>query len=366
VITETVTASYAVTTAPTATAPGVGTYTAAFTGEFFTTQTKDVELPAVTPAEPIYDSALKLRSTVTADIQMRVNFYVNEDVVENYSKFWIEVTMAGETLRYELEGENALTYVADRERYYAYYYGVNATQMAETVSAVLYVEDANGQVYYGDTASTCVRDILVTTLMTSTMEEQCRMAADMLVYGGEAQRYFGSNQAPVDVDLTEEQMAKLNTYRTNTDPELTQDNSTESDDSGVKLGMTVSLQSCVELRLTVRSLSTDKPVQIVVKDHGTHEIVDVLDASFNGTSYKATYTGIGASGAHTQFEFRARTVDGEDSYTEIGQTQIWSLEGLAKGKKDSTNEQDQKLYTLAMAVLKYSDSVGVYLAALEQ
>ena len=348
------------TTPATATEPGEIVYTATVELEGVPfTDTKTEEIPML---QPIEDENLRLTGLITADIEMCASFVFRRAVVVNsgYESFWVDVTKKGETVRFEVDGENPLVFDTARNRYSASYYQITAVEMAEPITAVLYAMDANGQVFCGSPVELAVRDTLVFNMMNSSSEEMRKMSADMLIYGGEAQRTFGSEYPPVDEDLTADQLQVLNDVKTQENPALTQTNSKISDDSGVLLALGVSMQSRVELALTVRGAGSAESVKIVIRDHASGDLIEKIDAAKAGVSYRATYNNIGSSNVHRQFELRAE-VDG----VEKGDIQIWSLEGFAKGYQDSTDPALQQQYVMAMATLRYCDSVGEYLASLE-
>jgi hypothetical protein len=345
-----------VSQAPTATEPGLGIWTAVFEDSRFETQTKEVELPATGPVEPEDDVRLVLNRNYTIDIRMCVNYYAKIDSIPQYEEYWVEVTLDGTTTKFEIDGEDPLVYVAGRNRYYAYFSKLNATQMGSQITARLYGKDADGKVYCGPVVNDTIAKALTDTMTDESIQRPLRvLAANMLIYGGEAQRTFAPDTVPVDEALNETQAEALEDLRTKVDPELTKTNSSVSDGTNVELTTAVSLQSCVELRMTVKNLQNAEDVKVLVKDD-QGSLIKELDTTVMGPFYKAIYDEIGTAGIHKEYRLRTRaTVNGET--VEIGNELIWSLEGFAKSQQG----YDDQMYTMCLATLKYCDSIDAYM-----
>ena len=318
-------------------------------------------IPATGPVEPQDDDGLVLNRTFTIDIEMRVNFFAKLNSIPQYEEYWIEVTMDGETTTFETDGENPLVFVQSTNRYYAYFSKINATQMGTEISARLYGRDAEGNVFRGPVLTATIAQALLDTMANTGANEKLRiLAANMLIYGGEAQRTFAPDTDPVDEGLTAGQAQLLENLRTKEEPELTQTNSSIPDDSGVTLKTTVSLQSRVELSLTVKYLQNAENVKILVKDDQGN-LITTLDTTKSGSAYKAIYNEIGTAGIHKQFIFKTQaTIDGET--VEIGNDLIWSLEGFAKDRQNN----DAQMFAMCIATLKYCDSIDAYMQSITQ
>ena len=310
---------------------------------------------------PIQRDELQLKRTFTIDIEMRVNYYMKTSVVEPYESYWVEVTLDGTTTKFGEDCELPLVFESTKNRYYAYFSKIDATDMGKEIKARLYAKDASGQVYYGPELTDTFSSALVETMRNTGLNQNLRkIAANMLIYGGEAQRTFAPDTVPVDEALSQTDATLLENLRTKGTPELTQTNSSIPDGSGVTLKTTVSLQSRVELSLTVKYLQNAENVKILVKD-GQGNLITTLDTTKSGSAYKAIYNEIGTAGIHKQFIFKTQaTIDGET--VEIGNDLIWSLEGFTKEKQGS----NARMYAMCIATLKYCDSIDAYMQSIAQ
>ena len=315
-----------------------------------------VVLPATAPIET---GALRVVSSVSVGTDMVVTWSARKVDVASYEKFWIEV------VKHAADGDETWLYGAEQDEslnegsssWSADFTHVFAKEMGVPIEARVYAQDANGQIYMSPAKTTILRDYLGGRLTaTNNKVEQRTLAADLLNYGAAAQRFMNYDiEHLVNEELTAEQLAKLDEYETKGLPvvEKTNSNYRPAGQSNI-LFNSVSLDNQVILTLTVRAAEGSE-VRVLMKDHDSGDLVETLDAAWNGSNYTVNYTGIGADKMRVAYDFTAQ-ING----AETGNVRTWSIEGYVGELRNGNN---QLQINVANALLTYGDSAAAYFAA---
>ena len=309
------------------------------------------------PVEPIETEALHIYNSISVGTDMVITFTARKNDLTNYSNFWIEV------VKHNPDGDVAYTYNPDvmtesASTWTVQFKNIYAKEMGIDVEARLYAEDAEGQIYMSPARNANIRDYLGGRLVaTNNKVEQRVLAADMLNYGAAAQMFTGfETDHLVNEELTADQLAKLHQYETTGLPLVEKTNTNYSPEGASNILFTsVTLGNEVLLNLTIRLAEGTEGVQVLVKDHETGAVVTTLDTTFLGSTFSATFNGIGADAMRTEFDL-VTIVNG----VETGNTRTWSVEAYVG---EIRNGNLPLKTAMANALLTYGDSAAAYFAA---
>ena len=324
------------------------------------------DLDETAPAEPIETEDLHIYSSISVGTDMSITLTARKNDLTNYEKFWIEVVKHSPegdvTYRYGEDqaeplsdlnpnGTTASTWKAQFKHIYAKEMGVN-------VEARLYAQDAEGQVFMSPARNANIRDYLGERLTaTNNKVEQRVLAADLLNYGAAAQMFTNfETDHLVNEELTAAQLAKLHQYETTALPAVNKTNTNyrPAGESNI-LFTSVTLGNEVLLNLTIRLAEGTEGVQVLVKDHETGTVVTTLDTAFLGSTFNATFNGIGADKMRTEYDL-VTIVNG----VETGNTRTWSVEAYVG---EIRTENKPLKVAMGNALLTYGDSAAAYFAA---
>ena len=318
---------------------------------------KTVEIPATGPVEPIETDALHIYNSISVGTDMVITFTARKTDLTGYADFWIEV------VKHNPDGDETYTYPMDQltegnSTWAVQFKNIYAKEMGVDIEARLYAEDAAGQIYMSPAKNANIRDYLGGRLTaTNNTVAQRVLAADMLNYGAAAQMFtdFQTNHL-VNEELTADQLAKLREYETTELPAVNKTNSNYLPEGESNILFTsVTLGNEVLLNLTVRLAEGTEGVQVLVKDHATGETVKTLDTTWGGSTFSATFNGIGADAMRTEYDL-VTVVNG----VETGNTRTWSVEAYV----GEVRAENRPLKTaMANALLTYGDSAAAYFAA---
>ena len=313
--------------------------------------------PDAAPTEPIETTDLHIYSSISVGTDMVVTFTARKNDLTNFNHFWIEVVKKNPdgdvTYTYNPEDmtEGGSTWTVQFKNLYAKEMGVD-------VEARLCAQTAGGQIYMSPAKNANIRDYLGGRLTaTNNKIEQRVLAADMLNYGAAAQLFTAyQTDHLVNRELTAEQLAKLHQYETTGLAPVSKTNyNTRPAGQPNILFTSVTLGNEVLLNLTIRLTEGTEGVQVLVKDHATGAAVTTLDTTFLGSTFSATFSGIGADKMRTEFDL-VSLVNG----VETGNIRTWFIEGYVGEIRAETN---QTKTNLANALLAYGDSAAAYFAA---
>ena len=160
----------------------------------------------------------------------------------------------------------------------------------------------------------------------------------------------------VNEELTADQLAKLHEYETTELPvvEKTNYNTRPQGQSNI-LFTSVTLGNEVLLNLTIRLAEGTEGVQVLVKDHETGAVVTTLDTFFIGSTFSATFNGIGADKMRTEYDL-VTFVNG----VQTGNIRTWSVEAYVG---EIRTEGIPLKVAMGNALLTYGDSAAAYFAA---
>ncbi len=167
---------------------------------------------AIAPSTaPIFDSNINFAHSLNLASDISINFAIKTTYLSDYDSFYLECTMT------DYDGNEAVgTQVFVIEDYYlngSYYYftltGINALQMGDDVSAVLYMMKGE-QEYYSKTDVYSVATYAYNKLNSSSDDSLKRMCANLLQYGAKAQIWKSyRTDALVDAKMTAAHKAYL-------------------------------------------------------------------------------------------------------------------------------------------------------------
>ena len=361
-LSETAPATYEETTAPGATTPGTGVWTAVFENELFETQTKEVQL------EPTgVDNRLKISTNVNAEDEIFVAFSFNKNAAETYASFYLELTVTDHeghstTLRYGDGQANELTVQTGLiPRLAVQYNGIAAKMMGAEYTAQVHAFTADGTEVVSPAVEGSVRDFLMGLLLDeSNSNEKRTLAADMLEYGAQAQIYFDYDANNlVNVGKTDEEQAALDAFRTPgpapVDPDV---KVTQTEDFTYKVTCNVVLDNKILLTVTAAVKNPAETMEFVMTDANGNEVerLPATAASLPGRYY-AKFDSIGVADMRTLYSFVL--VDG--SGTALSNKLTWSLEAYAN---ESAVTGNPSLQAMVNAILIYSDSLNAFKASI--
>ena len=314
-------------------------------------------LPMIPVTEPIETDALHIYNSISVGTDMVITFTARKNDLTNYSNFWIEV------VKHNPDGDVAYTYNPDvmtegTSTWAVQFRNIYAKEMGIDVEARLYAENAAGQVYMSPAKNANIRDYLGGRLTAANNKvEQRVLAADMLNYGAAAQMFTGfQTDHLVNEELTSDQLAKLHQYETTALPAVNKTNTNYRPEGASNILFTsVTLGNEVLLNLTIRLAEGTEGVQVLVKDHATGAVVTTLDTFFLGSTFTATFNGIGADAMRTEFDL-VTVVNG----VETGNTRTWSVEAYVG---EIRTEGIALKVAMGNALLTYGDSAAAYFAA---
>jgi hypothetical protein len=345
-VTETVNATYAVTQEPTDTDEGVGTYTAVFENELFTTQEKTVSIPATGPVEPQYNGSLQLYYSFSLGKEITPVYTITNASVSSYVDFWVVV---------EKDGAEPVTIakadMTGTSAFKASYTGIAAKEMGVNFTATLYAKDASGNIFYGPSVTKTIRNELVTRLKnTSNPDKTRKLCADMLNYGAAAQVYFGydtDNLVNADVEY-------IHDYETTGVPEAVNHQATEG--TGGMLYPSASLSNRVVLNLK-GAMTGGASVKLNVMDEEGN-VLDTLDTTaVSANLFEVNFDQVGAKDMRTIYKFQFVDEGGVSADSKV---LTWSVESFV-AQKLASNEPGSATYEMARALLIYGDSAAAYL-----
>jgi len=321
--------------------------------------------------ETVYllDSSLSFGMNITVGAQMKVVYTVMGSQVNAQDDFYLVVTKAvadaePKTVVYGLgEGrvEPEITLhptTSEALIYKATFDGINAKEMGDVFTAVLYVVSSDGTIRYSPSNSSSIKNYLIQKLNDSASQAELKtLAVDMLNYGAAAQIRFNYNtDGLVNADLTQQQLA----YATKTIPAAV--DSSKIYGNGNNITTSITLSSQVELHLNCIYAPTDaSAVQYVVTNMQTGKVLAVLPVTVKaGVMCQAIYQNVGAK--------EMRNLIGVtmfDSGKVVSKTLVWSVESYVasvRAKSDVTQEE----LSMVNAMLTYGDSVAAYFAVVAQ
>ncbi len=317
----------------------------------------------------IQDDSLRFEMNITVGAQMKVVYTVMGSQVNAYDDFYLAVSKAVAdaepvTVVYGL-GEGRIAPEITRHPttgepliYKATFDGINAKEMGDIFTAVLYVVSSDGTIRYSPSNSSSIKNYLIQKLDESTSATELRtLAADMLNYGAAAQIYFGYNTDElVNEDLTQQQLA----YATKTIP--TAVDSSKIYGNGNNITTSITLSSQVELHLNCIYVPTDATaVQYVVTNMQTGKVLAVLPATVKaGAMCQAVYQNVGAREMRNLIGITMF-----DSGKVVSKTLVWSVESYVasvRAKSDATQAE----LCMVDAMLTYGDSAAAYFTSVGQ
>ena len=92
-----------------------------------------------------------------------------------------------------------------------------------------------------------------------------------------------------------------------------------------------------------------------MKNHETGSVVTTLDTEYKGSSFRATFSSIGADKMRLEYDFQV-IVNGVG----MGNILTWSVEGYVAELRAGNNEAKTNL---ANALLTYGDAAAAYFAS---
>jgi hypothetical protein len=360
VITETVNTTYEVTTPPTATEDGLGTWTAVFENELFQPQTKTEVLPATGPVEPQLAEDLDLREALKIGAKTVVAYGVRRSAVEKYETCYVELRTTDIngndiTLRYGTGQENELEDIGTA-RLLMNYTGFLACEMATEYTVQAFAVDAEGNQFYGPEYQSSIKQYLSEKLMDSTNStaELKRLCADMLNYGTEAQTYFGYKvNEPINVF---EDQAIMDAIAANMTTELaaTEDRVTVAGAQSATLRFALNLRYQVETTVQATISNATGP-KLVVRNHSDGTVVDTLNtANVSGSKWNAVFMKVAAANMRTLYDFVM-----EDNGEAVTKTTTWSVAAYAEDIRATAPTSN--LSKMLDAMLIYGDAAAAYL-----
>ena len=314
-------------------------------------------LPIIVVTEPIETEDLHIYSSISVGTDMVITFTARKNDLTNYNNFWIKV------VKHNPDGDVSYTYAPEvmtegASTWAIQFRNIYAKEMGIDVEARLYAENAAGQVYRSPAKNANIRDYLGGRLTaTNNKVEQRVLAADMLNYGAAAQMFTGfETDHLVNEELTADQLAKLHQYETTGLPLVEKTNTNYSPEGASNILFTsVTLGNEVLLNLTIRLTEGTEGVQVLVKNHATGAVVTTLDTTFLGSTFNATFNGIGADAMRTEFDL-VTIVNG----VETGNIRTWSVEAYVG---EIRAEGIALKVAMGNALLTYGDSAAAYFAA---
>ena len=314
-------------------------------------------LPIIEVTEPIETTDLHIYNSISVGTDMVITFTARKNDLTNYNNFWIEV------VKHNPDGDVTCTYEPEEmtegsSTWAIQFRNIYAKEMGVDVEARLYAENAAGQVYMSPARNANIRDYLAGRLIaTNNSVEQRVLAADMLNYGAAAQMFMDfQTDHLVNEEISNEARAKLLQYQTSGLPAVNKTNyNTRPAGQPNILFTSVTLGNEVLLNLTIRLTEGTEGVQVLVKNHETGAVVTTLDTTFLGSTFNATFNGIGADAMRTEFDL-VTVVNG----VETGNIRTWSVEAYVG---EIRTEGIALKVAMGNALLTYGDSAAAYFAA---
>ena len=314
--------------------------------------------PTGTP-EPQLDESLTFSTTISIGVEIKTNFMVVQQMVNNYDSWYLEVSKLDdqgqptETKRFG-EGQEGAVANVNNVVWQAIYTDISAKEMTVPFAVTLHVFDADGQEYYSSTVTNTIKDYVVGELLKTDNTAATRtLCADMLNYGAAAQLYFAyDTDNLVNENLSAAAAAAKDQFETKTEAPAALVNGS----NGPNLYGSVSIKNRVVLSITARGVSTEGTVQIQVKKQGASEVKEVLETTKVGSVYSAKFSNVEANEMRDMFEFTI-LVDGVETGTPL----LWSVEGYVRAARESASTGAEEL-ALFNALLIYADSAAAFMA----
>lgn len=321
------------------------------------------------PAGPTYVEGLKIagkNATFASDYS--IMFAVTSANYKAYDKVYIKVKKAvynGNVANGY--AESVLDKAAVSGNFYAYTYeGFAATEIASSVFATVYAEDADGNVYYGPETEYSLRSYAENQIKKANGNAKFKtMMVDFLNYGASAQTYFGYNTS----DLANKNIDAYQNLAT-ADRAYSNDR-TGTDDTGYAVRFTA-FNLVFKNKITILAASNMTADQYAAYKDSGYAVVSYKDADGKDVNHRI------ALNDETQFAYTAgkycvsfnglkskemSTVvtialyDGND--TQISNSVTYSIETYAASKVTGTNA---KLVQLVKNMMSLGDSCAAYFA----
>lgn len=322
-----------------------------------------------TPAGPTYVEGLTIagkNATFASDYS--IMFAVTSANYKAYDKVYIKVKKAvynGNVANGY--AESVLDKAAVSGNFYAYTYeGFAATEIASSVFATVYAEDADGNVYYGPETEYSLRSYAENQIKKANGNAKFKtMMVEFLNYGASAQTYFGYNTS----DLANKNIDAYQNLAT-ADRAYSNDR-TGTDDTGYAVRFTA-FNLVFKNKITILAASNMTADQYAAYKDSGYAVVSYKDADGKDANHRI------ALNDETQFAYTAgkycvsfnglkskemSTVvtialyDGND--TQISNSVTYSIETYAASKVTGTNA---KLVQLVKNMMSLGDSCAAYFA----
>ncbi len=316
-----------------------------------------------TTQDPIYNEDLSFIASISAGAQIEIIYTVTAATVKGYDSFYLEITKNVSdpiVTVFALDGENELVPFVNAANgvtvaYHANYTGINAKEMGDSFTAVLFAVAEDGTVYYGEASTMTIKDYLTAKIDDEASSDELKtLAVDMLNYGAAAQLYFGYNtENLVNADLTAEQSA----YATTQMPSATDSIDISGEGAGVLTS--VALLNKVSLYLTANyEASADSNMKYVVTDAATgEEIAQIAAEEYMTNFWRGVFDGVSARDMRKLLK-----IELYDNDVLVSKTLTWSIESYVAQTRDNASASDV-LCGLVNAMLVYGDSAAAYMLA---
>ena len=316
-----------------------------------------------------YDEELALSTAVSIGAEMQIVYSFLAQDVASYDSFYVEITkdVTGEeaiVVTFTPDGGfNAILPIVHPKTgeivgYQVIYTGINAMEMGDEFTAILYAVNADGDVYCGDIYTDSIQNYLMRKIEAEDSSDELKtLAVDMLNYGAAAQLNFGYNvENLVNADLTEEQRA----YGTSAMPDAV--DSMSATDDGVQLMTNVSLQSKVMLYISCMYATEDASnLKFVITDASNGDVIAELDAEkVRENAWRCIFSEVGASQMR-----KLIGIELQDNGVKVSNTVVWSVESYVAQVCDN-EATSEELRNVVTAMLVYGDSAAAYLALSNQ
>ncbi len=317
---------------------------------------------ALEPKKPTHDETLKFSMDISARAEMVVNYNFMASIVSDYSDFYLEVrkdTADGEPVvtTYAIGDFDSMDHPVTGEAliYNATYSGISAKEMGDSFATTLYAVDAEGNIFYGETVTSSIKDFLIGKINdASSIPEMKTMAVDMLKYGAAAQiRFDYDSDNLVTNSLTALQLA----YGTEDIPEA--ENKCSESGSAANVTTNITVGSKVELSLSCICNDVTDPsnVKCLIMDEKNNVLARLDTTNKAGVMFSAKYDNVGAKEMR-----KVITATFYDGRNVISKTLKWSVESYVAQIRQTPGATAEEI-ALVNAMLTYGDSVAAYMTA---
>ena len=317
---------------------------------------------ALEPKKPTHDETLKFSMDISAGAEMVVNYNFMASIVSDYSDFYLEVrkdTADGEPVvtTYAIGDFDSMDHPVTGEAliYNATYSGISAKEMGDSFATTLYAVDAEGNIFYGETVTSSIKDFLIGKINdASSIPEMKTMAVDMLKYGAAAQiRFSYDSDNLVTNSLTAMQLA----YGTEDIPEA--ENKCSESGSAANVTTNITVGSKVELSLSCicNDVTDTSNVKCLIMDEKNNVLARLDTTNKAGVMFSAKYDNVGAKEMR-----KVITATFYDGRNVISKTLKWSVESYVAQIRQTPGATAEEI-ALVNAMLTYGDSVAAYMTA---